>query len=1265
MNNDGNLDNATVQTNCATGTGSCTLPAAVSYANTLGTNPTIAFALGTGIERINASDISITNSMTIDATTQSGYSGTPLIELEGSQNDDVDGFIVNGADNVTIRGFAIGNFYNPLETVPFEAGIHIGNAATNVFIEDNWLGLDANGNVFSNGHGLYVRGFSSNGTLPTNITIDGNVMSGNRTAGARIQGGTVTITNNIIGLDPAGQTAIGNNVGTNVTTGGLFIANESDGVNVGLNIANKNIIAGNHSSDLRIEAGTPNVVIRGNFIGTNITGDIRLSSSATNALRVEGSQWSPTTGVIIGGAGADEYNVITGVLIVGGLDDFDNITTNNITVINNRIGVNSSLTAPFASWLDMDANDSVIQDNIFGGSGNGFRAGRGAIVDGDNLSITGNYFGVTPSGLNMGAEYGLFLRGTNVTIGGSNPSDANYFSGNEVGVYISDTTGPGDGFFPDNITFEGNMIGIDPTNGDATIPNQTGIQVTSGANNVQIGVSGGQANIIAGNEMAGILIGAGVNGSTPDDNMPDNTTIVNNFIGRNASGTPLGNGGDGIHLKDGQNVTIGDGTTAGLNHIANNGGDGIGLEFTTNLVSNDGNQFTGNLIYDNAGLAIDLNEDGVTLNDVDDLDDGPNDLQNFPNLLGLVVNNGANTTSIEFELEGVANTNYRVDFYYNSNVCDASGYGEASNWITNSPTPVQFMTDSTGYYTDTVVITGLALNPTDLVTMLATDLDRDNSSEFSKCPLSPPVNFTATPVSQIQIDLAWTGNHPEADQMTIERSPDGVSGWVEIVSFALPQLAHSDTGLDCGTIYYYRAKNTDTTTATTSAYTDVHSATTSACPPNDDFANAIVIGAMPYTDAQQTFGATDEVSDPIPSCGTSPGRSIWYSFTPASTGNYIISTIGSDYDAVLSLWIDSGGLVEQACDFNSAIDGQALISMPLTGSTTYYIMLSGNNGIGGNATLNMERLADPTPTPMPTVPPPPTAVPPAVLNAVGLFNPDTNQWQFRDANATGNLDITFFWGAGQNNQALIGDWDGDNVDGISLYREGVFIFRNLSNGGAIDSVTNFGPAESGWQAIAGDWNADDSDSIGLYKDGQFMLSDDNRSTGYLFNFGPVESGWIPVAGDWNGDGFDTVGLYKDGTWILSSSIINPAIFGQINYGPLNDNTWKPVTGDWNADNTATIGLYGPGLWRVRESDNFGGNELFINFGVAGNWMPLSSYRGGVGNLSLLATASAQVPVPSPVTPEPVHSATPIPPTATATLLPAEITLEPEVTQESP
>src|SRR2546426_10197241 len=87
----------------------CTLREAINAANA---GDTISFNIpGSGVHTINATNgFSVTKAVTIDGTTQSGFAGAPLIELNGAgAGTGVNGFSVN-APNVTIKGLIINRF---------------------------------------------------------------------------------------------------------------------------------------------------------------------------------------------------------------------------------------------------------------------------------------------------------------------------------------------------------------------------------------------------------------------------------------------------------------------------------------------------------------------------------------------------------------------------------------------------------------------------------------------------------------------------------------------------------------------------------------------------------------------------------------------------------------------------------------------------------------------------------------------------------------------------------------------------------------------------------------------------------------------------------------------------------------------------------------------------------------------------------------------------------------------------------------------------
>ena len=157
-----------------------------------------------------------------------------------------------------------------------------------------------------------------------------------------------------------------------------------------------------------------------------------------------------------------------------------------------------------------------------------------------------------------------------------------------------------------------------------------------------------QRNLIAGNAQAGILLRA----TNPDDFL-HNLTIQGNFIGTGRSGnSPLGNRTLGILAEAGSATTnsvvadnvISDNLQGGIRLAGNRNfvmrnKIGLGADGVTALgnggpgvlvAEGTGHSVLGNSISQNLGLAIDLGTPGLDLNDPDDRDTGPNDLQNKP-----------------------------------------------------------------------------------------------------------------------------------------------------------------------------------------------------------------------------------------------------------------------------------------------------------------------------------------------------------------------------------------------------------------------------------------------------------------------------------------------------------------------------------------------------------------------------------------------------------------------------------------------------------
>ena len=125
----------------------------------------------------------------------------------------------------------------------------------------------------------------------------------------------------------------------------------------------------------------------------------------------------------------------------------------------------------------------------------------------------------------------------------------------------------------------------------------------------------------------------------------------------------------------------------------------------------------------------------------------------------------------------------------------------------------------------------------------------------------------------------------------------------------------------------------------------------------------------------------------------------------------------------------------------------------------------------------------------------------------------------------------------------------------------------------IDHVFQYG--SPGDLAVSGDWNGDGISNIGLFRQGTWYLDmdgDGRWSAGDTFveNFG--SEGDLPVVADFNGDGIDDLGIYRDGRWRLDSNGNRQLDEGdrEFHFGGSHD---KPVAGDFNGDGIDEFAVY--------------------------------------------------------------------------------------------
>ena len=234
----------------------------------------------------------------------------------------------------------------------------------------------------------------------------------------------------------------------------------------------------------------------------------------------------------------------------------------------------------------------------------------------NNVILRCNHIGVDASGfVGMGNGWaGVFANGDNNLIGGDSIADRNVISHNGQGVFLDAGS--------DFTVVAGNYIGT-AADGITPLGNSFRGVKLFGDDNVIGGFDVNERNVIAANGFDGIQV------FDAGDPALGNT-ILNNYIGVDKNGNPLGNGRNGILLENVSSTTVGNATAPNL--IAHNDENGI-------RVGEDAeeNALRVNIIRDNGLLGIDLQGPGegsgeVTLNDSFDSDSGANGLQNHPDL---------------------------------------------------------------------------------------------------------------------------------------------------------------------------------------------------------------------------------------------------------------------------------------------------------------------------------------------------------------------------------------------------------------------------------------------------------------------------------------------------------------------------------------------------------------------------------------------------------------------------------------------------------
>lgn len=613
----------------------------------------------------------ITAPVWINGTSQSGAScpNTPLIDLNLSGQTMR---FTAGANRSIVQGLILRNTAS--------RAIWFDGSSDNVVI-CTFIGTSADGSAWSAvSEGIYINDGARNriGTDADgfNDGAEGNLIAGN--TAITITGASSTqnrVAGNLINLRLDGTAIIQNSAAINqygiqLLNGAINNWIGTDGQRA-VNLNARNTIAGVNVPAIMINNATQNT-IAGNTIGVNTSGTGLLDPARlTSGITIQGG----ATSNIIGTNGDGQGDAAEGNLIAGNASIFVLITgagTNTNRVAGNTIGTNAAGTARLGALNSVGVSITTsAANNIIGTNGDGqadvaernLIAGNplyDVLISSSSNRVAGNFIGTNAAGT---AAIGT-SSSANVQLGaGGQPAASNIIGTNGDGV--SDA-------------LEGNLIG--------------------GSTLVGIGINevGSQNNRIGGNQIglnldksAALVLRYGIaiaNGA------------ANNLIGSDNNGT-----------SDSVESNLISGTTE----------DGIVVTSPSAV----GNRFSRNLIYGNTGIGIDLNDDGISLNDAGDGDSGPNGLQNTP-VLASLLNGGDSVSGL---LNSTANRTFRLEFFASSSCTSAANKAGQSFMGAGTTT-----TDGSGSAVFTIAgltpLTGLPA-----VTATATDTVTGDTSEFSNC----------------------------------------------------------------------------------------------------------------------------------------------------------------------------------------------------------------------------------------------------------------------------------------------------------------------------------------------------------------------------------------------------------------------------------------------------------------------------------------------------------------------------------------------------
>ncbi|MCA1685749.1 MAG: hypothetical protein LC745_07125, partial [Planctomycetia bacterium] len=432
----------------------------------------------------------LTKPAVVDARTEPGYRGVPVVTLDGSRA----GAVANGLEvlggSTGVYGLAVDGF----------GGSGVVLASGHNTVQADRIGTDPSGSsARGNGYdGVYVYGGPNNpGGASGNViggprAADRNVISGNGNVGVDLTGPNASmnaIQGNLIGTDATGTRALPNG------RAGVFLNGAATNL-VGGDGARRNVIAGNGGSGVvAFGPGATANVVQNNRIGTDVAGRASLGNTG-DGIFLDDAPGNTIAGNVI------SANGLTGVRTMG-----QGASGNR--VLGNFIGTDATGSAGLGNTYDgvflngspnnLVGNGSPAGRNLISANGSSGLQIFGATASGNR--VLGNRIGTDAAGNAAlpNRRDGVFVNAApGNAIGGTAAAAGNLVSGNlQVGVQVFGPASTG------NVVLN-NEIGTN-LRGDPVVGNGFGLFLNDAPNNTVGGVNATGSNRIAGNRSGNIV----------------------------------------------------------------------------------------------------------------------------------------------------------------------------------------------------------------------------------------------------------------------------------------------------------------------------------------------------------------------------------------------------------------------------------------------------------------------------------------------------------------------------------------------------------------------------------------------------------------------------------------------------------------------------------------------------------------------------------------------------------------------------------------